>query len=168
MVVLSIAIAACSAAASAQKSIDRDALKGVEIGVRGCVKAGLDPGSVVLDYVYEIARDGKLLPPPARGLPTALYSFDDASRVLPYLGRTVEVHGRIKDIRDATIAVKPEPDLNGELVAELPNEGKDVKATADEIPLPVGTSGRPASFKTVVLRMNVDTVTQVSASCASR
>src|SRR2546421_3467 len=98
-----LAVAACSGAAYAQKSSDRDALKGLEIGVRGCVKAGLERGTVVLDHVNEVARDGKLLPPPAPGLPTALYSFDDASRVLPYLGRTVEVRGRIKDIRDATI-----------------------------------------------------------------
>lgn len=151
-----------------QKALDRSTLKGVDVRVRGCVKAGIDPGTVVLDHVSEVARDGTLLPQPKPGLPTAVYSFDNASKILPYLGRTVEVRGSIKDIRDSTIEIKPAPERNGELIAELPVEGPDVKATLDEVPLPVGTSGRNTSLRSVELRMTVDEVTQVAASCATR
>src|SRR5438067_803955 len=102
---MAMAIVACSDAAFAQayyaqKPRDRDALKGTDIGVRACVRAGIDQGTVVLEHPNEVTPEGKLLPPPRPGLPTALYSFDDASRLLPYIDRTVEVHGRIKDIRD--------------------------------------------------------------------
>jgi hypothetical protein len=61
----------------------------------------------VLDQVSEVARDGKLLPQPASGLPTAVYSFDDSSRLRSHMGQMVEVRGRIKDIRDSEIEVKP-------------------------------------------------------------
>ncbi len=170
MAAVAMVIVACSDAAYAQayyaqKPRDREALKGTDVGVRACVRAGLDEGTVVLEHPNEVTPEGKLLPPPRPGLPTALYSFDDASRLLPYIDRTVEVHGRIKDIRDATIDVKPA--RNGEPIADLPNEGPDVKATLDEVPLPVGTSGK-GSFKTVVLRMDVQSVTQVSPTCATR
>ena len=164
LVVLTVAVFAYPGFSFAQKSLDRSTLKGVAIDVRGCVKPALDPGSVVLDHVYEIGRDGKPLPPPRPGLPTAVYSFDDASKIRRYLGRTVEVRAWIKDIRDADIEIKPAPERNGELVAELPVEGHDVRATLDEVPVPVGTSGR-SSMKSVVLRMDVDTVTEVSGSC---
>jgi hypothetical protein len=149
----------------AQTISRRDSLKGVEIGVRGCVKPGLDRGSVVLDRVFEVARDGKLLPQPAPGLPTAVYSFDDSSSLRSHMGQMVEVRGRIKDIRDSEIEVKPAKDADGQLVAELPIEGPNVRATLDEVPLPIGTSGR-SSLKSVVLLMAVDSVSQVSASCA--
>ena len=161
-----VVLAACLAipvAAHAQAA-QRNALKGVEIGVRGCVKPGLDAGSVVLDQISEVARDGKLLPPPRPGLPTAVYSFDNASQLRGHMGEMVEVRGRIKDIRDDEIEIKPAKD--GALVAELPVEGKDVRATLDDVPLPVGTSGRAQSLKSVVLRMDVDSVTQVSRTCA--
>jgi hypothetical protein len=166
LVALAVVVFAFPGFSFAQKSLDRSTLKGISIDVRGCVKPGLDPGSVVLDHVYEIARDGKPLPPPTRGLPTAVYSFDDASKIHRYLGRTVEVRGWIKDIRDADIDIKPAPERNGELIAELPVEGKDVRATLDEVPVPVGTSGR-SSMKSVVLRMEVDSVRQISESCAN-
>jgi hypothetical protein len=166
LVAMVVVVAAFPVFSYAQKSLDRSTLKGLAINVRGCVKPGLDPGSVVLDHVYEIAPDGKLLPPPKPGLPTAVYSFDDASKVHQYLGRTVEVRGWIKDIRDADIDIKPAPERNGELVAELPVEGKDVRATLDELPVPVGTSGR-SSLKSVVLRLDVDFVRQISESCVN-
>ena len=163
MVALAVALAITPLVAEAQ-TVNRNALKGIEIGVRGCVKPGLDEGSVVLDHVYEMTRDGKLLPPPGPGLPTAVYSFDNATKLRRHMGETVEVRGRIKDVRDSDIEIKPAKEADGALVAELPVEGKDVKATLDELPAPVGTSGR-STLKGVVLRMDVDSVTQVSGSC---
>jgi hypothetical protein len=165
MVAVAVAVAACSVTGYAQKSLDRDSLKGVDIGVRGCVRSGVAPGSIVLDNVYEVDRDGKALPPPAPGFPTAVYSFNDTSKLQSHMGQTVEVRGRIKDIRDDEITVKPEKDAGGQLVARLPVEGTDVRATLDEVPSPVGTSGR-STLKSVVLRMDVDSVAQISESCA--
>ena len=51
-----------------------------------------------------------------------------------------------------------------DVLGAVPVEGNDVRATLDEVPVLVGTSGR-SSMKSVVLRMDVDTVTEVSGSC---
>jgi len=163
MVALAVMLAT-TAIGHAQTVSRRDSLKGAEITVRGCVKPGLDRGSVVLDRVFEVGRDGTLLPQPAPGLPTAVYSFDDSAKLRSHIGQMVEVRGRIKNIRDSEIEVKPAKEADGQLVAELPVEGPNVRATLDEVPLPVGTSGR-STLNSVVLLMGVDSVAQVAGSC---
>lgn len=163
MVVLA-AIAIAPVVAHAQ-TVNRNSLKGVEIRVRGCVKPGLDQGTVVLDDVYEVARNGTPLPQPKRGLPTAVYDFADPAKVRAHMGEMVEVRGRVKDIRDSEIEIKPAKEVDGALVAELPVEGPNVRATLDEVPVPVGTSGR-STLNSVVLRMDVDSVSRLSGTCA--
>src|SRR5207237_9867179 len=93
MVVLAVSLAITPFVAEAQ-TVNRNALKGIEIGVRGCVKPGLDEGSVVLDHVYEVTRDGKLLPPPGPGLPTAVYSFGDSTELTGQNGERVACSSR--------------------------------------------------------------------------
>ena len=166
--VIAVALAAfADGAAHSQQSqsFSRDSLKGLSIAVRGCVKPGLDKDSVVLDNVKEVGRDGVARPPVPAGLPTAVYAFNESTKVLPYMGRNVEVRGRIKDVEDSAIQVKPERD--GALVAELPGSGDGVKAPlADvDVPVPVGTSGRPANVPAVVLRMHVEQVKAMPGRC---
>src|SRR5581483_11721769 len=154
-----VALAAfADGAAHAQQSLSRDSLKGVSIGVQGCVKAGVDKGSVVLDNVKEVGADGVARAPVPAGLPPAIYAFNESTQLLPYVGRNVEVRGRIKDVEDASIQVKPAPERDGALVAELPGSGDGVKASLDEVPSAVGTSGRATSVPAVVLRMHVESV----------
>src|SRR5438105_15520883 len=107
--ILIVAMIMSAHAAAAQKSLSRDALKGQELRVRGCAKPGVEAGTVVLDHVAEVAPDGTVRPPVPRGLPTAVYSFDSASRLLPHLGRMIEVRGKVKQISDSEIEIKPEP-----------------------------------------------------------
>ena len=151
-------LVAIAGVAQAQRSLSRDSLKGVEIGIRGCVRPGIESGTVVLDEVLEIGSDGVARRPVPPGLPMAIYSLRDARPLLRYVGRTVEIRGRIREIRDSEIKLKPGPQKDGSLIAEIKMPGQDVKATLDEVPLPVGTSGTDAPVKTVVLQMDIDSV----------
>jgi hypothetical protein len=163
-----VAMVAFAGSAHAQQSLSRDSLKGVSIGVRGCVKPGIDSGTVVLNQVLEVGPDGIARPPVPRGLPTAVYSFNDATRLLPLVGRMVEVRGRIKDIKDSEIEIKPGPDSDETPIAEIQRPGKDVKAALEDVPVAVGTSGTNTRIKTVVLEIDVDRVTQIAAACPAR
>ena len=163
LIIATMIVSAQSAAA--QKSLSRDALKGQQLRVRGCAKPGVEAATVVLDHVAEVAPDGTLRPPVPRGLPTAVYSFNDASRLLPELGHMVDVRGKVKQITDAEIEIKPEPARDDEPIAEIQRPGRDVKATLDEVPVPVATAGTYARLKTVVLEIDVDSVTRIADSC---
>lgn len=153
-----IVVIASATFADAQRSLSRESLKGLSIGVRGCLKAGIDAGTVVLNHVVEIAPDGSARPPVPRGLPTAVYSFNDATRLLGLIGRTVEVRGKITDIRDSEIDIKPGPARDEAPIAEIQRPGQDVKAALEDVPVPVGTSGTNARIRTVVLQMDVESV----------
>src|SRR5471032_737769 len=119
MVAVMAAMLAIASLAHAQKSLSRDSLKGVEITVRGCVKPGINAGTVVLDHVVELAPDGRELPPVPRGLPTAVYLFNDARRLLSHAGQIVDVRGRIKDVRDSFIDLKPGPAHDDTSIADI-------------------------------------------------
>jgi hypothetical protein len=158
MLAVTVVLVAIAGVAHAQRSLSRDSLKGVEIGIRGCVQAGIDSSTVVLDEVLEVGRDGVARRPVPPGLPLAIYSLRDARPLLRYVGRTVDIRGRIREITDSEIRLKPGPQKDGSLIAEIKMPGQDVKATLDEVPLPVGTSGTDTAVKTVVLQMDIVSV----------
>jgi len=162
-----VALAALTdGAAHAQQSVSRDSLTGVSIGVQGCVKAGIDKGSVVLSNVKEVGADRVARTPVPSGGPAAIYAFNESTKLLPYVGHNVEVHGRIKNVEDSKIEVKPAAERDGALVAELPGSGDGVRASLDEVPAAVGTSGRPTEVPAVVLRMHVESVTPIAGTCS--
>src|SRR5205085_12077028 len=120
---------------------------------------------VVLANVKEVGADGVARQPVLAGAPPAIYAFNESTQILPYIGRNVEVRGRIKDVEDSSIQVKPAPERDGALVAELPGSGDGVKATLDEVPTVVATSGQ-SKIPAVVLRMHVESVTPMAGTCS--
>ncbi len=164
MVVVMAATLSLASVAHAQKSLSRDSLKDVSIDVRGCVKRGIDRNQVVLDHIVEMGADGKALPPVPRGLPTAVYSFNHPSRLLEFDGRMVEIRGRIKNITDSVIEIKPGED--DAPIADIHRPGQNVHVSLDDVPVPVGTSGTNTTIPTVVLTIDVDDVKGIAGSCA--
>jgi hypothetical protein len=165
MAVMMAATLAIASLAHAQKSLSRDSLKDVSIDVRGCVKRGIDRNQVVLDHIVEMGADGKALPPVPRGLPTAVYSFNHPERLLAFDGRMVEIRGRIKNITDSIIEIKPGP-TDDAPIADIHRPGLNVHASLDDVPLPVATAGTNTSIQTVVLTIDLDDVKGIAGSCA--
>ena len=85
----------------------------MSIGVRGCVKPGINAGTVVLDHVVELAPDGRELPPVPRGLPTAVYLFSDARRLLSHAGQIVDDEGGMRLTRRNEILLDSQMNLQG-------------------------------------------------------
>lgn len=99
-----------------------------------------------------------------------IYWLDDTSGLRPHVGRTVDVSGTIKDVREREADVRADAARNGGVIVELEGPGRDVEASGDAIPGVVGTSGTvPASdVKTVVLEIDVAAVTPRPGGCRVR
>ena len=167
MLVMMAATLAIASFAHAQKSLSRDSLKDVSIDVRACVKRGIDRNQVVLDHIVEMGADGKALPPVPPGFPTAVYSFNHPERLLEFDGRMVEIRGRIKNITDSIIEIKPGGQAADDApIADIHRPGLNVHASLDDVPVPVATSGTNTSIQTVVLTIDLDGVKGIAGSCA--
>lgn len=141
-------------------------LEGTSLTIRGCVRTGVRPGMFVLHPVAEVHPDGKVIVPTNLARPV-LYWLDDISGLRSHVGRTVDVSGTIKDVREYEAEVRADAAHKGGMIVELEGPGRDVEASVDAIPGVVGTSGTlPASdVKTVVLEIDVASVTPRSGQC---
>jgi hypothetical protein len=134
--------------------------KGEPVTIRACVKAGIDPGSVVLNRVYEV-RGGALIAP-AVSRPV-VYWLDDSRKLRSRIGEMVEVTGRIQGVGTSEADIQRQPD--GSLIVELEGPGNDVETTLDAVPEVVGTSGTRTDVETTLIRMHVEQVTRFSERC---
>jgi hypothetical protein len=134
--------------------------KGQPVTIRACVKAGIDPGSVVLNRVYEVRGGALIAPAVARPV---VYWLDDARKLRSHIGETVEVTGKIQGVGTSEADIQRQPD--GSLIVELEGPGNDVETTLDAVPEVVGTSGTRADVETTLIRMHVEQVTRFSERC---
>lgn len=135
-------------------------MKGSSIAIEGCVTAGENKDTFVLNAVREIP--GR---PVETGL-TRVYWLDSISQIRGMAGQIVRVEGRIDGIQEGRMEVKPGQAADGGTIVELEGPGRDIDAT----PATVGTAGgmgtAPAAGPkklTTVIKIDVDKVTAVRA-----
>ena len=153
-----IVIAAFSTAAvvSAQTPTTE---RGKPIVLHACVKAGIDPGSVVLNRVFEL-RGAEVIRPALAG--PVVYWLDDAKPLRPHIGYPVEVRGTVKSVVQAEADIQRQ---QGTLIVELEGPGNDVETTLDNVPEVVGTSGRREDVPTTQIRVDVQEVRRAAGAC---
>ena len=157
-------LTALPAVAQGQASHDKQdkLMKGASIAIEGCVTAGENDDTFVLGAVREI---------PGRPIETGLrtfYRLDKIDQLRGKVGQVVRVEGRIDGVTDGNIEMKPGKARDGGTLVELELPGRDVDTTPAVAGV-AGTSGKTgdvAKTKITVIKLDVDKVTMVKASCS--
>ena len=156
---------------------DKDALKGANVTISGCVVTDKD-SSFVLTQVEEVAGPTSAVPNATLdamsglkgGAPGAIYwlSKDSVKLMRGHVGHKVQVTGTITDVSSGTVQLKQEPGKEG------PNntikvEARDKEATAktDE-PLVTGLAAYEKLDETKTMpvrRVKVETVKMLAETC---
>jgi hypothetical protein len=160
--ILTVGFALVASVAVAQDK--KDPLAGAVITIQGCVAPATGKDQFVLKNVAELKADGTAITPTQLPIPV-VYWLDDASGLKGHEGRMVQVKGAITKTRNSEVEVKAGPNGSG-LIAEIEVPGKDVRASVDQVPQVVGTSGRGVDIKSVVIEMDVQGVTSMNRSCS--
>ena len=161
---LSVVAAALVAAMplAAQAQFDEKDLEGRDVTFRGCVQQGAEKGHYVLTRFNQMPAAGEVAFP--RMLPDGrrvFFWFEDLPKLDRYFNQMVEVKGELLGTRDGEVETKFE---DGQVIVELEGPGRDVDLTADKAREVVGTSGT-GSNKTLLIRVDVDAVDAVAATC---
>jgi len=141
-------------------------MKGASVAIEGCVTAGENDDTYLLTGVKEI---------PGRPIETGLrtfYRLDSVDELRGKVGQVVRVDGRIDGVTDGNIEMKPGKASDGGMLVELELPGRDVdtKPAVAGVAGVAGTSGKPgdtSKMKITVIKLDVDKVTMVKASCTN-
>lgn len=131
-------------------------MKGSSLAIEGCVVAGENKDTFVLNAVKEI---------PGRPVETGLirvYRLDSFSKFRGMAGQVVRVEGRIDGIKEGEIDPKPGEAKDGGMLVEFEVPGRDVDTTPAVVAGTSGVSGT-TKVKTTVISIDVDKVTAVRA-----
>jgi hypothetical protein len=140
-------------------------MKGASVAIEGCVTAAENDDAFVLAAVREI---------PGRPIESGLrvfYRLDSVKELRGRVGQVVRVDGRIDGVTDGNIEIKPGKAKDGGTLVELELPGRDIDTTPAVAGVAgvTGTSGKAGDepkMKITVIKLDVDKVTTVKASCA--
>lgn len=164
--VLAVGVGAASALPAAQVP-SLESLEGQEIAIRGCVRAGIERDTFVLNRITEVQGQGRVLALRQQLVRPVIYWLDDVKGLRGRVGRMVEVSGEIDDVNESEVDFQEGPDRLGGLIVELEGPGRDVRTTPDVVREVVGTAGgasRP-DVQTIVLKIDVRSVRVVDGTC---
>lgn len=133
-------------------------MKGASMAIEGCVTAGENDDTYVLGAVKEI---------PGRPIQTGLrrfYWLDSVDDLRGKAGQIVRIEGRIDEIEEGKIEIKPGKAADGGTLVELEGPGRDVDTTPAAAGLRTArhTAHTPKTTITVI-RLDVDRITAVRA-----
>ena len=164
---LILAIAPAVAAQQPSTSTPGAASPGM-VTLRGCVTPGAEMDSFVLTRVQEVTPGKSAMPAEAHGR-RVIFWLDDEKAIAPHSGKTVEVHGMLGQVEQSEVELKIGRYRDGGLLVEFEGPGKDVVASADTIPAPVGTTGSAApgrnDLKTFLVHVKVNDVRTIEPAC---
>ena len=159
--VLAAALVISGAPLAAEANQDAKEWKDREVTLRGCVQEGATKGHYVLGKFAEVPpAGGSAMPKFAHGR-RVLFWHEDLPKLNKHFNRMVELKGNFVDITEAESDPKVE---DGKMIIEFEGPGRDVDLTAAQAQEVVGTAGTEA-LKVLLVRVDVDKVTEVSASC---
>jgi hypothetical protein len=164
------AIALCSSSlVLAQSTASQPAREpGDLVVLRGCVAAGAESGTFIMNNVIEVDSAGEEKPA-SRLVNPILYWFKDASGLEPHVGKRVEVAGKVDGLEQSEVEVKAGPQKDGSFVVEVEGPGKDVAASTKALPGVAGTTGsaRPEKddVKTMLVKVTIGHVKEVAGDC---
>lgn len=155
---------------TASQPATQAASSGSTIMLQGCVKPGVDAGTVIMTDVTEMATGGRsALPAEAHGR-KVIFWLDDDAQLKPHVGHMVEVSGTPGAIEKSEVELKAGHQSQGGLVVEFEGPGKDVKASNADVGQALGTSGRTEpnkdDVKTFLLRVKVNSVKPSAGACS--
>jgi hypothetical protein len=153
--ILAVAFGTAAAVSAQAPTTER----GRALVLRACVKAGIDPGSIVLNQVFEL-RGGQVIRPALAG--PVVYWLNDSRPLQSHVGHMVVVTGTVQGVRRTEADIQRK---DGALIVELEGPGNDVETTLDAVPEVVGTAGRRDDVPTTQIRVDVRQVSRSVGSC---
>jgi len=162
-----LALSVAPALAAQQPFPDAGASSPGMVTLRGCVTPGVGNDSYVLTGAQEVTSGRSAIPASAHGR-RVVFWLDDAKALAPHAGKLVHVRGMLGKIEESEIELKAGRAKDGGLLVEYEGPGKDVVASADTLPKPVGTSGttpQKNDLKTFLLHVTVNDVRTIETTC---
>ena len=150
--------------ASAQKDPDKKKYdKGSTVTLQGCVVAAEKKDTYVLTNVREwpiatsdMGKFGK-----------RYYWLDKLGKDLrPHGGHTIQVIGKITDVKPSEIDIKTGEDPTG-MTVEIEGPGKDVKTSAGNAGVNPATRPNNEDIKITLLKVKVDEIKMIAPNCTS-
>ncbi|MDO8681463.1 MAG: hypothetical protein Q7R30_23345 [Acidobacteriota bacterium] len=154
-------MALSSSSAFAQSKPDDERAVGSKVTLSTCVEKGQKADTFVMTHVAAVPAHA-----PSHG--RVVYWFDSVKPLRAHVGHQVNIMGTITDVDSEEMEVKLGEDGKGGWTVEVEGPGRDVKATPAQ--LGVSTAGRKsgkADIQTTVVKVKIDTLTMVSASCST-
>jgi hypothetical protein len=156
------AMAFSGSSAFAQSKPDDERAVGSKMTLDTCVEKGVKKDSFVMTNAIAV-------PAHAASHGRVIYWLDSVKKLRDHVGHQVHITGTITDVDSAEMEVKLGEDGKGGWTVELEGPGKDVVATPEQAQLSTtGRSSGKADVKTTVVKMKIDTLTMVGATCLAR
>ena len=154
-----VGLAAGSAVSSAQTRSDKWGTVGQTVQLTSCVEKGQRSDTFVLTHVADVP-----VHPATMG--RVVYWLNDVKPLRPHVGHQIRVNGTITEVKQEEMEIKVGDDTKGGWYVEIEGPGKDVKTTPGQAG--VSTAGRTSGkndVKTTLVKLKVDGVTMLGASC---
>jgi hypothetical protein len=165
-----VTLALCLAAASAAVAQSQPAAapkQGDPLVLRGCVAAGAESGTFVVNNVYEVDSTGAEKVAATQVNPI-LYWFKDGTNLAPHVGRRVEIAGKVDGLESTEIELKEGTQKDGGLVIEIEGPGRDVRASTSALPGVAGTTGTTPEkndVKATIIKVTMGHLQPTEGSC---
>jgi hypothetical protein len=155
-------MAISGSSAFAQSKPDDERAVGSKMTLNTCVEKGVKADSFVMTHSIAVPAHA-----PSHG--RVIYWLDSVKQLRAHVGHQVHITGTITDVDSEEMEVKLGEDGKGGWTVELEGPGKDVIATPDQLQLSTaGRAGSKADIKTTVVKVKVDSLTMVGATCLAR
>ena len=155
-------LAATAAAASQTPRHDDERAVGQKVTLTSCVERGQKADTFLLTHTADVP-----VHPATHG--RVVYWLNDVKPLRPHVGHQIRINGTITDVDQEEMEVKLGDDGKGGWSVEIEGPGRDVRAGAERAG--VGTTGRQSGkndIKTTLVKLKVDEVVMVAASCPAR
>jgi hypothetical protein len=152
-------MAMASPAASPQTKPDDERAVGSKVTIMTCVEKGQKADTFLMTNVAAV-------PVHAESHGRVVYWFDTVKPLRAHVGHQVRIMGSITDVDSEEMEVKLGEDGKGGWTVEVEGPGQNVRATAAQAG--VATAGRESGkndIKTTLVKVKIDNVTMVAASC---
>ena len=139
------------------------------ITLQGCVRSGLESGTVLMTDVTEVTTGGQSAVPEEAHGRKVIFWLDKDDPLKSHVGHRVEVTGTRGSVEKSEIELKQGHQKTGGLVVEFEGPGHDVKASNSVVGGALGTSGRTQpekdDIKTFLYKVKVDDVRALPGTC---